>query len=106
MYVVQSYIRPITSEPDKLRQDIDGFYWTCHYATRYEITRDDSATHNFHCIDPVLLREMQNIKPQLDFTNRHCFFNDKLHLLNDTLIPIIIFLKSALFKRNLEFTVF
>ena len=87
MYMAQIYNSQITNEPNKLRPGIEGLYWTVLCTIRYEITGDDSATDNFNCINPVLLREMQNMKPQLDFTNRHGVFNDKFHLLNDTLIP-------------------
>ena len=49
---------------------------------------------------------MQNIKPQLDFTNMYGFFNDKLHLLNDTLIPYNYFFKVYVIQKKLKFTTF
>ena len=99
--MAQSFNSQITNEPDKLRQDIEGLYWTVLYAIiRHEIMRDDSATDNFDCIDPVLLREMQNTEPRLDSTNRHGFFNDKLHFLNDTVIPYNYFLKVYVIQKK------
>ena len=107
MYMAQSFNSQITNESDKLRQVIEGLYWTVLYAIiRHEIMRDDSATDNFDCIDPVLLREMQNTEPRLDSTNRHGFLMTSFTFLTIQSFPIIIFLKSTLFKRNLEFTTF
>ena len=76
----------LEKDSSKFNQSMDCLYWSLLYAIRYYLVGLDSPTDNLDCIEARLLGELKNIKLQLDFTNKYGFFEQKLHLLNDTLI--------------------
>lgn len=74
MYVGEKYNSAVGKGSSKFNQRIDCLYWSVLYAIRYPLVGLDSPTNNFDCIDARLLDDLKNIKPQLNFTNKHWFF--------------------------------
>ena len=58
------------SDPKKLNQVIDGFYWSSSYAIKFNITSGSSHKKDFSWINPDLLAEIKIIKPQLDLSDK------------------------------------
>lgn len=98
--MAQNYNSSQQSNPKKLDQPIDGLYWSVLYSIRFSITGEDSYTNDFSSIDPSLLTEMKTLKSKLDFDHRYDFFENKLHLLNDTLISYNYFLKVYVIQKK------
>ena len=74
MYIGEKYNSAAGKDSSKFSQRIDCLYRSVLYAIRYPLVGLDSSTNNFDCIDPRLLDELKNIKPQLNFNNKHEFF--------------------------------
>ena len=92
-YLAQNYNCFQESNPKKLGQAIDCFYWSVLYSIRFSMTGEDLHKNDFSYTDPCLLTGIKTLKPQLDFDCRSDFFEKKMHLLNSTLISYNYILK-------------
>ena len=70
------------------------------YALRSSI--NDRCNHNFDfpCLDKDLIEELKTIKPQLNYSRKSSQLENKLHMMNDTLIPNGFFLKVYVIKKK------
>ena len=92
---------PLTGEDDsnKIEQSKDCLLLNLLNALRHTKTDECSHITEFSCLDEEMLQELEVIKNlvQIDLINLR--FCDKLHLVNDILIPYGFFLKVCLTKK-------
>ena len=72
------------------------------FIVRFE-TRDNrgsSHTNDFSCLGQDMLTELESIKPHIEFDFINARFQDKLYLINDTIIPYAFFLKVYVIQKK------
>ena len=86
---------PLKEEDDshKILQSKDCLFLNLLYGLRFALTKACSHTADFSCLDQNMVAELNLIKPQTEFDFVNARFTDKLHLINDTIIPYGFFLK-------------
>ena len=92
----ENIIDPITKE------DVDLFL-NLLYALRHAKTGEYSHTTELSCLNEEMLQELEGIKSfvQLDRINPR--ISNKLHLINDILIPYGFFLKVYVIQKKFQF---
>ena len=95
---------PLTGEDDsnKIEQSKDCLFLNVLYALRHAKTGKCFHTTKFSCLDEEMLQDLEGIKNLVQFDQINPHFCNKLHLINDTLIPYHFFLKVYIIqKKNL-----
>ena len=64
------------------------------------MTEECSHTNDFSCLDQEMIDELNLIKPQIRFDFVNARFTDKLHLINDTIIPYRFFLNVYVIQKK------
>ena len=92
--MAQFYLPPNSIQTSgKKQQALDGLYWSVLYSLRFSINDRCDYIFDFPCIDEDLIEELKTIKPQLNYSSKSSQLENKLHVINDTLIPYEFFLK-------------
>ena len=90
---------PSAGEDDsnKIEQSKDCLYDNLVYALRHAKTGEHLHTNNFECLD----KELKGIKKLIEYDRQNALFNNKLHLINDVLIPYGFFLKVYVIQKKI-----
>ena len=94
--MLENIIDPITKE------DVDLFL-NLLYALRHAKTGECSHTTELSCLDEEMLQEIEGIKSLVQLDRINPRISNKLHLINDILIPYSFFLKVYVIQKKFQF---
>ena len=96
---------PLQGEDDsnKILQSKDCLFLNLLYSLRYTMTAESSHATDFSCLDQEMTNELILIKLQIKFDFVNARSTDKLHLINDTIIPYGFFLKSYVIQNKFRY---
>ena len=95
---------PLTGEDDsnKIEQSKDCLFLNLLNALRHTKTGECSHTTEFSCLDEEMLQELEVIKNLVQIDLINLCFCDKLHVVNDILIPYGFFLKVYVLQKKFQ----
>lgn len=88
---------------DKIEQSKDSLYLNLLYALRQGKTSECTDIHDFNFLDEDIIEELTSIKDQTQFDFINPRFPDKLHLINDIIIPYGFFLMVYFIQKKFRF---
>ena len=93
---------PLAGEDDsnKIEQSKDCLYGNLIYALRHAKTGEHLHTNNFECLNKDMLKELKGIKKLIEYDRQNALFDNKLHLINDVLIPYGFFPKVYIIQKK------
>ena len=96
---------PLAGEDDsnKIEQSKDCLYGNLIYALRHAKTEEHLHTNNFECPNKDMLKELKSIKKLIEYDRQNALFDNKLHLINDVLIPYGFFLRVYVIQKKFWF---
>ena len=87
----------------KIIQSKDCLFLNLLYGLTHATTGESTHTNDFSSLDQDMLTELEFIKPQIEFDFINARFQDKLHLINDTIIPYGFFLKAYVIQKKFRY---